>query len=252
MLSSRIVLVVITFLSTVNLTRATNEAGGFWNYATHSFKDPLVYGPIIAAVGVSLADLDGEFSDYASDKKPLFGSIQSAKNYSDAVTFTVLPLYAGLTQYFSLQENGGGSAYQYFSFLTPAIATYLLNDMIKNRTGRLRPDNSNLESFPSSHTAIASAFSGVVNSNLSRIGSVQKKASWLPIVNEVVVMSVALARLEAKKHHLTDTLVGYAIGKYFANILHGFWQPKMKKEEVLQVGAFINHKSTGLNLRYQF
>jgi membrane-associated phospholipid phosphatase len=242
-----IVTVLCLFFSAAIVAQPAQKS--FWEHTKEGLSDPLIYSPLVAALALSFTDFDGEFSDYASEETPLFGSIKGAKDYSDNVTFKLLPLYAGLSQYFSLKSKGGGTFYQYVSFITPALATYLFNDFLKDRTGRLRPDSSNFESFPSSHTAIASSLTGVINFNFQ---DNEKYSLGVSLFNEIIVASVALARLEAKKHHLTDTLVGYSIGKFFAHMLHGYWQPQLKGEETLRGGAFINHKEVGLSLSYNF
>jgi len=116
----------------------------------------------------------------------------------------------------------------------PAL-TYLFNNFIKNRSGRLRPDASNRESFPSSHTAIAAAFSE--NASIHTGSFAGKYATPINLFNESLVGVVGWARMESKKHHLSDVLVGYSVGKFFTKLFH-YWL--VEKKSTAKVGFSFN------------
>ena len=74
---------------------------------------------------------------------------------------------------------------------------------MKFATGRTRPDGSNSQSFPSGHTASASATATVL----------QRHFGWKAGVPAYAFAAyVGASRMSADKHHLSDVLMGAAIG----------------------------------------
>lgn len=74
---------------------------------------------------------------------------------------------------------------------------------LKFATGRSRPDGSNTQSFPSGHTASAAATASVL----------QRHFGWKAGVPAYGFAAyVAASRMSADKHHLSDVLMGAAIG----------------------------------------
>jgi membrane-associated phospholipid phosphatase len=74
---------------------------------------------------------------------------------------------------------------------------------LKFTTGRSRPDGSNTQSFPSGHTASAAATASVL----------QRHFGWKAGVPAYGFAAyVAASRMSADKHHLSDVLMGAAIG----------------------------------------
>lgn len=194
---------------------------GFVESLKKSALQKNVWVPASSALLFSLTGYDGEFSDWASEKKPLFGSVSRAKSYSDAMTFYYFPaanmISKGVQHYYGFRHEN--LLYHYTSFILAPALTFLFNRELKDRSGRIRPDGSNDLSFPSSHTGIASSFNEefwYANAHTSP----RTLGHSIYYVNEGIVSTVALARLEAKKHHLTDVLVGYSLGKFFSHFFH--------------------------------
>jgi hypothetical protein len=179
-----------------------------------------VWIPSSTALAFGLSKYDGKISDYASRERPLFSSIQNAKNFSDTLAFIYLPLTSVATTIISERSNSIGNRqyFNYFNILSAPVLTYFFNNLVKNKSGRLRPDASNRESFPSSHTAIASAFSENISVHSPNVLTHHSKA--FNLFNESIVGVVGWARMESKKHHLSDVLVGYSIGKFFTKFFH--------------------------------
>jgi len=73
----------------------------------------------------------------------------------------------------------------------------------KMATGRSRPDGSDGRAFPSGHTASAFAMASVLERHFG------KKAG---IPSYAFASYVALARLSANKHHMSDVIIGAGIG----------------------------------------
>ncbi|MCC7125391.1 MAG: phosphatase PAP2 family protein [Acidobacteria bacterium] len=74
---------------------------------------------------------------------------------------------------------------------------------IKLATRRPRPDDSNRHSFPSGHTASAFATASVLDRHLGKKVGIPAYA---------FASYVALARMSANKHHMSDVLMGAAMG----------------------------------------
>ena len=180
-----------------------------------------VWIPSASALLFAITGQDGEISDWASKNKPIFGNIKNAKNYSDAVAFYYLPaanlISKGVSHY--QNKHNPNLLVHYTSFLLAPAVTYLMNRVIKDRTGRIRPDSSNDLSFPSAHTSLSSSLNEEFNYH-SRILYEGDSYNGIYYFNEALVGSVAWARMEAKKHHLTDVLVGYSLGKFFSHFFH--------------------------------
>lgn len=220
MKSSRIASFILSFVFALpNIVLAKIEDR---NILYESVTDPFVYIPATFAILLSLTDYDDRITRHAGKHQTVYGSSRNAQRHGDLIAFYLLPAYAAASTTMLANQNHSERSkwIQYPSFLYAAAASYFVNDFVKDRTGRLRPDGSNLESFPSSHTAIASAFSGHINHNNLYLIENHKLRTAMTIFNESLTIAVGLARLEGKKHHLTDILVGYAVGKFFSHLFH--------------------------------
>ena len=83
------------------------------------------------------------------------------------------------------------------------IVTSVYTQAIKQVVKRRRPDDSNRLSFPSGHTSNAFAWATIANHHYgAKVG----------IPAYFVASFVGTARLEQRAHHLSDVLVGAAIG----------------------------------------
>ena len=81
--------------------------------------------------------------------------------------------------------------------------TELMVEPVKLATRRLRPDESNHQSFPSGHAAITFAAATVL----------QRHLGWLQSLPAYAIASyVAAARLQENRHYLTDVVFGAAVG----------------------------------------
>jgi membrane-associated phospholipid phosphatase len=83
------------------------------------------------------------------------------------------------------------------------ILTEMLIEPIKFGTQRLRPDNSNRQSFPSGHAAITFATATVIERHLG-----WKKS----VLGYAVASYVAASRLHDNRHYLSDVVFGAAVG----------------------------------------
>ena len=183
-----------------------------------------VWLPSSGALLIFLTGQDGAISDWASQKRPLFNTKQNAANYSDAVAFYYLPAVNLITKGVSQFQNkhNPNLLVHYSSFLMAPALTYLVNRVLKDSTGRMRPDSSNDLSFPSAHASLSSS----LNEEFYHSGKLvysEGVTNGIYAFNEVMVGSVAWARLEARRHHITDVLVGYSLGKFLSHFFHAYF-----------------------------
>lgn len=236
-------IVIILILFTQSAYTAT-----FKKSLYNSINTPQVWAPAATALVLALTKFDGKITDYASRKNPIYGNDQSASNFSDAITFYYLPVALVTTHLTNSYYSKNRGWFKNSSILYPALATYFVNSSLKDRTGRIRPDNSNRESFPSSHTALASSFSESINLNSKFIKSKKFRYS-LMAMNEVLVIGVAWARMEAKKHHLSDVLAGYSIGRFFSRLFHNLIFNEDSDAQIT-VNAMNDHYKIGLQWNF--
>jgi hypothetical protein len=83
------------------------------------------------------------------------------------------------------------------------ILTEVLVEPIKFATGRLRPDGSDHQSFPSGHAAITFATATVIERHLG-----WKKS----LLGYTIASYVAASRLHDNRHYLSDVIFGAAVG----------------------------------------
>jgi len=87
--------------------------------------------------------------------------------------------------------------------LQAQILTEALVQPIKFATHRMRPDESNHQSFPSGHAAVTFAGATVLERHLGWRKS---------ILGYTIASYVAASRLHDNRHHLSDVIVGAAVG----------------------------------------
>jgi PAP2 superfamily len=83
------------------------------------------------------------------------------------------------------------------------LLTEILVEPIKYATGRLRPDGSDHQSFPSGHAAVTFATATVIERHLGWRSS---------ILAYTIASYVAASRLHDNRHYLSDVIFGAAVG----------------------------------------
>ena len=192
--------------------------------AKNAALDPLTYVPLLGAGIIAVGDFDHRISDWAVDNTPLFGSTDSAKDYSD-IGRTILVVEGFGTVLFTPSGDEAGEwalakakgvAVEAGAFGLTSLAT----EGFKSAAGRIRPDRSGDDSMPSGHAS--SAFSGMAlaNRNLDYIDMNRHARTGIKVANIALATSVAWARVEGEKHYPTDVLVGAALGNLLTRFVH--------------------------------
>jgi membrane-associated phospholipid phosphatase len=192
------------------------DGAGLKQAAARAAKDPITWVPLVGAALLTIGNADGSISDWAADKRPLFGS-----NASDASN-TLLDI--SKAAYFATALIAPSDSLQdKFTGVALGVGTIALNNSItqalKSVVGRERPNGRNDESFPSGHASNASTAATMAVANLAYMPLPQWASTGLTIGFYSVAGGAAWARVEAEKHHVVDSLVGYSLGHFVARFI---------------------------------
>lgn len=179
-------------------------------------KDPHTWAPLVGAALLSIGHADESVSDWAVRKTPLFG--KHAADASDTLltiskaSFFVTGVLAPSA---SLRDKVTG--------LVVGAGTVALNDSItqglKSAVGRERPNGQNDRSFPSGHASNSSTAATLAVANVDYLQLPGWAGTTLKVGLYSVAGGAAWARVEAEKHFVTDSLVGYALGHFIATFV---------------------------------
>lgn len=217
--------------------------------AKNAVLDPMTWVPVAGAAVFAIDDWDHEVSEWASEKNPVFGSVNQAEDYSDYVKdvmFAETFLTAALTpsgdefKDWSLAKLRG-MAVEGVAFVATSSTTSELKDLV----GRERPNKSNDKSMPSGHASSAFAASGLSNRNLDSIEMNDTLRTSLKAANIGLASSVAWTRVEGKKHYPSDVLVGAALGNVISVFIHDAFMNLPEGEEE-KVGIYIEPSPQGV------
>jgi hypothetical protein len=187
-------------------------------------RDPHTWAPFAGAVVMSLGDLDEDLSDWALREQPLFGSESSADDASDIMAdgLAVTAIVSALA------TPGGSSGTEWASAklkgmlveTSAALAAGGVTSVLKDNTGRTRPDNSDDRSLPSAHASAASSFALLTSRNLDAIDMSPVSRKVLKYSAETVAAATAWARVESRDHYPSDVLAGAALGYFITAVIH--------------------------------
>jgi membrane-associated phospholipid phosphatase len=191
-----------------------------WNALT----DPQTFIPAAGAFAFGLSKWDKKVSHWATEHTPIFGSTHNAAN--DAI-YLEIPLYTEVFITALATPSGAdskdwvysklkGMAVEGAAELVTAGATSLLKDV----TGRTRPNGNSKASFPSGEASAAFSSVALSNRNLDSIELPQEVKIPLKVVNILLGSGVAWARVEAQAHYPSDVLAGAALGNFLSITVH--------------------------------
>jgi membrane-associated phospholipid phosphatase len=192
--------------------------------AVNAALSPETWEPVAGALALQVGHMDRRISEWASDKNPVFGSLDNAEKWSDhlrdasgAVYFiTVLATPSGDDAFDWLTSKAKGLAIGLVASEVTGGGTSLL----KRAAGRTRPDGSNDVSFPSGHASSSAAFTTLARRNLEFIPMSQGSRLAADIGISGLSVGTGWARVEAKKHYPSDVLAGYALGHFVSAFIN--------------------------------
>ena len=226
----------------------------FERAAEASYKMKQFQIPFYAGIA-SLILFDKEISNTISDQNYLFGSDENAGHMSDGMLISLIPMMIYTSTHTKLYKTEGKSSFRQRTELMGFESLLVLTDFLiigvaKNTFQRVRPDESDNLSFPSGHSSVSAGLSRMVYNNVEN--SDLAGTSWGRTLQfSAITMSslVAYARVEAKKHHLSDIFLGNAFGAYISDFLYNsFLERRVDIKPVLSV----QKDSHSLNLSYRF
>lgn len=192
--------------------------------ALNALLDPQTFVPAAGALVFGLSQWDKKVSHWATGHTPIFGSIQNAEN--DRL-YLEIPLYAEAFVTALATPGGGDSKDWVYSKLkgiavegAAELVTAGATSLLKDTTGRTRPNGSSNKSFPSGEASAAFSSVALSNRNLDSIELPQEVRIPLKVVNILLGSSVAWARVEAQAHFPSDVLAGAALGNFLSTTVH--------------------------------
>lgn len=186
--------------------------------AIESAKSPRVWAPLAGAALFQIDDWDRKVSNWARDKTPVFGSQQSAADWSDHLRT------ASSIAYFTsvLVTPGPRAPSAWLSDKSQGLlvglgaiaVTGLATSTLKSATGRRRPNGQGRESFPSGHTSHSAVLTGLARDNLDDLDLGPITRGTLDVGLDALTIGTGWARVEAGAHFPSDTLVAMALGNF--------------------------------------
>ncbi|HYA93619.1 MAG TPA: phosphatase PAP2 family protein [Thermodesulfobacteriota bacterium] len=192
--------------------------------ALNALEDPQTFLPAAGALVFGLSKWDKKVSHWATDHTPIFGSTTNASN--DALYFEI-PLYTEVFITAVVTPSGDDSKDWVYSTLkgmvvegAAELVTAGMTSLLKDATGRTRPNGSGNASFPSGEASAAFSSVALSNRNLDSIEIPQEVKIPLKVVNILLGSTVAWARVEAQAHYPSDVLAGAALGNFLSATVH--------------------------------
>jgi membrane-associated phospholipid phosphatase len=236
--SNLMVLFAVTFILFAVTGCGTLQNGQKWGHdaiypvdlkkipgaALNALVDPQTFVPAAGGLVFGLSKWDKKVSHWATEHTPIFGCTKNAKNdklyleiplYTEAF-ITALATPSGVDSKDWVYSKLKGIAVEGGAEFVTAGATTLLKDA----TGRIRPNGSSNKSFPSGETSAAFSSVALSNRNLDSIKLPQEVRIPLKVVNILLGSSVAWARVEAHAHFPSDVLAGAALGNFLSATVH--------------------------------
>jgi hypothetical protein len=190
--------------------------------AVHAISSPLTYVPALVAGGIYFTNSDKGISEWASTKNPIFGSQKNAEQLSNALRNSSMLAYLATEAALPIVKHDDlifTSAMGVAAGFAAVSLTGESTNLIKNKAARVRPDASDNLSFPSGHTSTSSVFTTLAAHNIEQM---QLGTPWETTLQGGLALLTAgtgWARVEAKKHYLSDVLAGAALGHFIGTFV---------------------------------
>jgi membrane-associated phospholipid phosphatase len=192
--------------------------------AVNAARDPWVWGPLLGAAAFQIDDWDRRTSDWAREETPIFGSQNSASDWSDDLR-SASTVAQRLTL---LATPGGDDAGEWFFAkakgelvqFAAISATSAVTGQLKTRTSRERPNGAGDRSFPSGHASKSAVHTRLAIENLQSIDMRAGTRRALNLGFNALTIGTSWTRVEAGVHFPSDTLVGMAIGNFIGSFVN--------------------------------
>jgi membrane-associated phospholipid phosphatase len=226
-------------------------SGARWKQSTvRALKDPGTWVPAAGAVVISIDDWDGRITDWAVDNTPLFGSAEDAGKASDYLLAGTNLSMVGTA--LAVPNGPGAWEFKLERVVLEELGVLLtagLTDVLKDVTGRERPDGANDRSFPSGHTSQAFTASTLAGRNVDQLKLSKSGRLALKSTFTAMAAATAWARVEAGVHYPSDLFAGAALGNFIAIFIHDAFLPA---DSETQLSAFIDRREVALSVSFRF
>ena len=191
--------------------------------AQKAASQPQTWVPLLLAGALQIDDKDEDWSEDLRQRQDLFGedAEDRSSDFRDVATAAYL-----LTAVFAPSETVADKGRGLTLGAATMLADGVINQGLKNLSGRERPESSNDESMPSGHASKASSRTNMAihNIRLMDIAPWQKRVATWGLHG--VSAATGLSRVEAGKHYLGDVLVGYAMGHFVSEFMYEAFMPE--------------------------
>ena len=184
-----------------------------WQAARTAATEPGTWVPIAAAGLLTIDNADGRLTDWAIDHQPLFG------DDADSVSNDLQKVTTGLwlsTALIAPSDSAGDKLSALGATVAAVTLTGAVEVGLKKAVGRERPNGKNDNSFPSGHAGRTQALATMTAYNVNSMDLSEPARLALVGGSQLLAAGTAWARVEAGKHHVSDVLVGSAIGHFVA------------------------------------
>ena len=193
------------------------SGNSFATAAKHAATSPDIWVPVAMAGLLIAANVDNKWSEDLADDQPLFGD--DAKSTSSDLRDIATGAYI-ITALLAPSPTIGAKFRGLTVGAATAVADGVMSQGLKELSSRERPDKSNDNSMPSGHVSKAASRTTMARYNIQYIDMPEWSRQLVGVSLHGVAIGTGLARVEARKHHLSDVFVGYALGNFMARLMN--------------------------------
>ena len=225
-----------------------------WRSAMTAIEHPNTWIPLSGAVVIYATNTDKKISKFAVKHKFIYGDKYSANRYSNIFTRYVLNISDYVVSIASpcIHENDSWLFEKTKRIIVHNIAfitAYETKDIIKFQALRLRPNKHDHFSMPSGHALMPILFCNLINQDIQRMDIPKRANSGIRGLVYSFGYIAAWGKIEGNSHYPTDSLVGAAIGNFFATFFYELiMNPKKNNFQIgikpIKTGAAIQIRAT--------
>jgi hypothetical protein len=210
--------------------------------AVGAAKDPWTWVPLLGAAAFQIDDFDRRTADWARERTPVFGSQNSAEQWSDDLRSA-----SSVAHYVTILATPGGDRPGEWLInkvkgtlvgVAAVSATGQITNYMKEEFDRERPNGADGESFPSGHTSSSAVHTRLASRNLQSIEMSDATRTTFDVGLHALTIGTSWARIEAGWHYPADTLFSMALGNFIASFINDAFMglPESQPAVALQVG----------------
>lgn len=221
--------------------------------SARAIRDPNVWAPLLAAIGLQLGDLDEQISDQLREDTPLFGSTASALDASDDLRSLSEIAYLST----ALLAPGPDTGVDWLVTKSKLLGSeWLMSETLGNvttsiqsYTGREKPNQKNDNSLPSYHVTTATFNSRLADLNTGYLPLTDGSRQTLSYGYDAIAGLTAWARVEAGEHYPSDVLVGWSLGYFMGYLAEDFIASDQAQ---LRLSPDLTRDYAGIQLMLEF